>query len=291
MKTLTTLLAVVVTLTVGSVQGLGDTRVGGAIVCPADAPANVKLAASEIRRYVYLRTATLLPIAASSTEGTAIVLKTDPALEKQQSRLRTDGAVLTISGGSDVGVLYGAYVFAEKLGVRFQIDGDVIPDARVQLVLPVLDETRRPLFELRGLQPFHDFPEGPDWWTLDDWKSVVSQAAKMRMNFIGLHTYPFQNKDLGPEPTVWIGLPEDVNADGSVKRSDVASWYTTQKFQPYGCYRPEKTSAFSFGGADVFPSDNYGPEVNGAGRFSIPEDATGQCRVDQPDREDVAGRF
>ena len=79
MKTLTTVLAVVVTLIVASVQGLGDTKVGAAIVCPVDTPANVKLAASEIRRYVYLRTATLLPIAASSTEGTAIVLKTDPA--------------------------------------------------------------------------------------------------------------------------------------------------------------------------------------------------------------------
>ena len=103
-------------------------------------------------------------------------------------------------------MLYGAYAFVEKLGVRFQIDGDVIPDTRIPLALPVLDETHQPLFELRGLQPFHDFPEGPDWWTLDDWKAILGQAAKMRMNFVGLHTYPFQNKDLGPEPTVWIGL-------------------------------------------------------------------------------------
>ena len=159
----------------------------------------------------------------------------------------------------------------QKLGVRFQVDGDVIPDTRVPLVLPVLDETHRPLFALRGLQPFHDFPEGPDWWTLDDWKAVVSQAAKLRMNFIGLHTYPFQNKDLGPEPTVWIGLPEDVNADGTVKTSDYASWYTTAKFQPYGCYRPEKTSAFSFGGAALFPSDNHGAEVNGPEDFPFPK--------------------
>ena len=272
MKTLRhALLAVVVTLTVGRVQGVDESTPGAAIVCAPDAPANVKLAASEIRRYVYLRTGTLLPIATRSREGRAIVLQTDPALHEQTCRLKTDGSVLTISGGSDVGVLYGAYVFAEKLGVRFQIDGDVIPDGRVPLALPVLDEIHQPLFDLRGLQPFHDFPEGPDWWTLDDWKSVVSQMAKMRMNFIGLHTYPFQNKDLGPEPTVWIGLPEDVNVDGSVKRSDTTSWYTTQKFQPYGCYRPEKTSAFSFGGAEVFPSDNYGSEVNGPDDFLFPK--------------------
>ena len=37
-----------------------EPALGGGIVCPADAPANVKLAAKEIRRYVYLRTGTLL---------------------------------------------------------------------------------------------------------------------------------------------------------------------------------------------------------------------------------------
>ncbi len=68
----------------------------------------------------------------------------------------------------------------------------------------------------------------------------------MRMNFIGLHTYPFHNKDLGPEPTVWIGLPEDVNADGTVKLSDYASWYTTAKFQPYGCYAPGQDRRLQF---------------------------------------------
>ncbi len=230
-----------------------------------------QLAAREVRRYAYLRTGTLLPLATNATAGAVIRLKTDPTLEKQQYRLKTEGPALIISGGSDVGVLYGAYAFAEKLGVRFQIDGDVVPDARVPLVLPVLDETHQPLFNLRGLQPFHDFPEGPDWWTQDDWKAIVSQSAKMRMNFIGLHTYPFQNKDLGPEPTVWIGLPEDVNPDGTVKTSDCSSWYTTAKFQPYGCYRPEKTSAFSFGGAEVFPADDYGSEVNGPEDFPFPK--------------------
>ncbi len=87
----------------------------------------------------------------------------------------------------------------------------------------------------------------------------------------GLHTYPFHNKDLGPEPTVWVGLPDDVNADGTVKVSDRASWYTTAKFQPYGCYSPDKTGNYSFGGAEVFPSDNYGPEVNGGDDFPLPK--------------------
>jgi hypothetical protein len=259
------------TITALAVSGADSPGDGGAIICPPTAPPNVKLAAKELRRYVYLRTGTLLPVVTKPRTGTAIVLKTDPALEKQQYRLKSDGKSLTIAGGSDVGVLYGAYAFVEKLGVRFYLHGDTIPDEKIPLALPVLDETHAPLFALRGLLPFHDFPEGPDWWTREDWLAYVAQTAKLRMNFIGLHTYPFQNKDLGPEPTVWVGLPEDVKPDGTVKTSDYASWYTTAKHQPYGCYAPAKTSTYSFGGSALFPTDDYGPEVNGPEDFPYPK--------------------
>jgi hypothetical protein len=238
------------------------------IVCPPTAPPQVKLAAKEIRRYVWLRTGELLPIAA---RGHGITLTVDPALATQQYRLRSDGDAFAISGGSEVAVLYGAYAFVEKLGVRFEISGDVIPDGKIPFRLPALDETRRPLFELRGLQPFHDFPEGPDWWTQDDWRLFVGQAVKMRMNFIGLHTYPFHNRNLGPEPTVWVGLPEEVNADGTVRVADHASWYTTAKPMPYGCYAPGKTGDYSFGAAQVFPTDDYGPEINAPDDFPMPK--------------------
>ena len=243
------------------------------ISCPADAPANMQLAAKEVRRYVFLRTGELPGIGAqpADSSGLQITLALDHALGMEEYRLKSDGKALGITGGSDVAVLYGAYAFVEKLGVRFELNGDVIPDGKIPLALPVLDETRKPLFDLRGLQPFHDFPEGPDWWTADEWRLFLGQAVKMRMNFVGLHTYPFKNKDLGPEPLVWIGVPEDVNADGTVKIADETSWYTTAKTMPYGCYAPARTSDYNFGGAVVFPTDNYGPEVNGEEDFPMPE--------------------
>ena len=92
------------------------------IVCPADAPANVKLAAKEVRRYVYLRTGELATIENHRTyanDRTYVSLAIDPALGAQEYRLKSAGQSLTISGGSDVAVLYGAYALAEKLGVRF----------------------------------------------------------------------------------------------------------------------------------------------------------------------------
>ena len=52
---------------------------------------------------------------------------------------------------------------------------------------------------VRGIQPFHDFSEGPDWWNTDEYLLHLDQLAKLKMNFIGLHTYPLA------EPTVWTG--------------------------------------------------------------------------------------
>lgn len=224
------------------------------IVCPPDATTNVRLAAKEIRRYVYLRTGELLQLAQS---GDGILLKVEPSLTTQGYRLKTQGKSLTISGGSDIAVLYGAYAFAEKLGVRFYLHGDVIPDARVPLVIPLLDETREPLFELRGIQPFHDFMEGPDWWNQDDYLAYLSQLSKLRMNFLGLHCYP--EGGVGPEPLVWIGVTNDLAPDGKPKFSYPAFWANTLK-GTWG-YAPMKTSEYTGGAGLAFATDDYGPEV------------------------------
>jgi hypothetical protein len=224
------------------------------IVCPPDATANVRLAAKEIRRYVFLRTGRLLPVAA---EGEGILLKTDSAFAPQQYRLRSGSGTLTITGGSDLAVLYGAYAFAEKLGARFYLHGDVIPDTQIPFVMPAVDETRQPLFELRGIQPFHDFPEGPDWWNQDDYLACLEQLVRLRMNFLGLHCYP--EGGVGPEPLVWIGLTNDLAANGSVRFSYPAFWANTSK-GTWG-YASMKTSEYAGGAALVFPDDDYGPEV------------------------------
>jgi hypothetical protein len=268
------------------------------ILLAPDASPREVLAAREVQRYVYLRAGRLLPIvpAPAAPTGDAIIVARkdrpilaaalpDPAatatiasLGPQQFMLKTvdlspGTKVLVLAGGDDIGTLYAAYRFAERLGVRFAIDGDAVPDGTIPLDLSGPDEVGRPLFELRGLLPFHDFPEGPDWWSRDEWKSVIAQAAKLRLNFIGLHTYP--KGALGPEPTVWIGLPEDCEPDGTVRTSDATSWHNTQRFTDYGCYRPEKTNEFSFGAAEVFEADDFGPEINGPDDFPVPRTPEG----------------
>jgi len=265
--------------------GRGDGAASVTIVSPSDATAVEDLAAKEVRRYVYLRTGKLLPIVASKdrlpAKTTLIIVgqKDRPAvraitakdakltssassLETQQYLLRTmnigDREVVLITGGDSVGTLYGAYRFAEHLGVRFYLHGDTIPDERIALKIPDLDERGEPLFELRGIQPFHDFPEGPDWWNADDYKAVIAQLPKLRMNFFGLHTYP--QGGVGPEPTVWIGMPGDFNEDGTVTSSYPSRHFTTANITGAWGYKPAKTSDYTFGASEMFERDDYGPD-------------------------------
>jgi len=252
------------------------------ILISKEASALEDLAAKEVRRYLYLRTGKLVPIEAqadvSAAPGNAFIIVTknrfpasgftDIELRRRVEALGTQEyllksfphgkrTALLVAGGDEVGTLYGAYRLAEKLGVRFYLHGDVVPDSRIPLELPILDEAGKPLFRLRGIQPFHDFPEGPDWWNAEEYKAVLSQLPKLRMNFFGLHTYPEGRPNA--EPTVWIGLPEDSRPDGTVSFSYPSSYQNTLRGN-WG-YEASKTGDFHYGASELFESDGFGPDV------------------------------
>jgi hypothetical protein len=176
-----------------------------AIVCASAEDSFIgDLAAKEVRRYLYHRTGSMLPITASFEDvHNCIVLaeKSEQVVQEliagggakreeiedlgpEEYLLRTlreeDKQVHFVIGGDALGMLYGAYRFIEHFGVRFYLHGDTIPDGTIPLKISDLDEHGKPLFKLRGIVPFHDFPEGPDWWTTEEWKSVIAQTAKMR---------------------------------------------------------------------------------------------------------------
>lgn len=241
-----------------------------AIVIRRDASELESFAANEVRRYVYLRTGKVLPVKRGAVSGDRIVVTAkNPKfcgdlgndLQPQQFSLKTGTAggkrIWWIVGGDEVGTLYGAYRFAEKLGIRFGLDEDVVPDERLVGNWPEINETGTPRFALRGLQPFHDFSVGPDWWNLEDYQSVLSQMAKLRMNFIGLHTYPSWNPAAGPEANVWIGLPEDVDEHGNVRFGYEAGVVTTKRGW---AVTPFPTSRYAAGAGLLFEGDDYGPD-------------------------------
>lgn len=256
------------------------------VASPGNALAE-NLAAREIRRYVYLRTARLLPVtenlAARPNDPVIVVGAKDSAAVKavlseaalrsaveslaaEQYVLRTlehgGRPVLLVAGGDAVGTLYGAYRLAERLGVRFYLEGDVLPDAQIPLAVGPLNETGKPLFDRRGTLPFSNFPEGSDWWNEDGYKAILGQMAKLRMNLINLHSHTMQQSpgggNMGPEPLVWVGLADDVGTDGRVNFSYPSRLYTTLLHTRN--YLPTKTGDYLFGAAAIYDRDDYGAD-------------------------------
>ena len=254
-----------------------------AVVCSGDASSKEKLAAREIRRYLYLRTGVLAKyvdddafispfsdiIYVNRKNDTDTRLQTaDPELGRRINSLEPEHYLIAtrqdtwrkdiyIVGGDEQGTLYGAYRFAEHLGIRFYLHGDVIPDKKAGVELPFIEDIAQPLFDIRGIQPFHDFPEGPDWWNIDDYKAIIAQLPKLRMNFFGLHTYPEGKPNA--EPSVWIGLPEDIGKNGAVDVSYPSSYQNTLRGN-WG-YAAKATGNFLFGGSELFERDDYSNDV------------------------------
>lgn len=251
------------------------------IVVPKKASDIENIAALEIRRYMYLRMGKTVPIPTEDMPKTGdiiVIAQKDHSIVKEVCDEATKAAVavlepeqyiaktitgadgrktLLIAGGESVGALYGTYRVCEKIGIRFYLHGDVIPEQKIPLAIPEVNETGKPLFNIRGINPFHDFPEGPDWWNQDDYKSYISQLSKMRMNFIGLHCYP---EGAGPEPLVWIGPKEYLDKKNNPAFSFSSHWANTKRDGGWG-YAAMKTSDFS-GGADLlFAGDDYGPDI------------------------------
>jgi len=282
----------VVMLGLWTLAACGRPARGPAIFVGGGATKLERLGAAELRRYLYLCTGMLSPVVEigswAEIDRPGIIITRDaaagfagagagsgfdaaaaarvPKLGPEEYWLKTvaqrSRRHVLIAGGDALGALYGAYAFLEKQGVRFYLDGDVVPEERSEYKTPDLDETARPLFKLRGIQPFHDFPEGPDWWNEDTYKAVLGQLPKLRMNFFGLHTYP--EKGPNAEPTVWIGPPGEAGRDGRVNASYPSSYQNTARVNP-GSYnwgfQAKKTADFHFGAAELFESDAYGPEV------------------------------
>ena len=88
------------------------------------------------------------------------------------------------------------------------------------------------------------------------------------MNFFGLHTYPAGG--VGPEPTVWIGPPNEVGDEGKVTASYPARHFVTSNVTSAWGYKPQKTSTYAFGAAALFERDDYGADYM-QGTYPWPE--------------------
>ncbi len=273
------------------------------IVHPSDVSITEEQAAKEIRRYIFLRTGTAptleiadnydnLPagdviVVAANDKAIITELKQEygnvnaPDSDNRKGYLiksinKDNRNVLVIAGADTITTLTGAYRFAELIGCHFNLAGDVIPDTKLSYPLDIssFDEKSQPWFELRGCLPFYNFTAGPDLWSVPDYQSFIVQQAKMGFNFFGLHYYN-QNGDPssqeGPEPHLWIGHKEDVNADGSIKPEGAYKSYWASSFREgeipdefiWGS-RPITTPEFTNGADKLFAYDYFASDAIGS---------------------------
>lgn len=108
---------------------------------------------------------------------------------------RKGKSCLIIAGQSEIGVLYGVYgLLQDHYHIGFYFSGDVLPDTKQAFTLPVVDEQKIPSMYIRGFLPWTNFPQSATSYSWNDWKFIIDQTAKMRMNFILVHNY---NGELG----------------------------------------------------------------------------------------------
>jgi hypothetical protein len=148
---------------------------------------------------------------------------------------------LVIAAASPRGVLWGVYALLERLGFGFTLGGDAFAGAMPPRLPADLDVTQRPAFAIRGSLPWYNFLDSPTTWDRDDYRYFFDQMAKMRMNFVGFHSYdhePFCAYEENGKP-VW-GLP----------------LMTAHNYDWWGGIRGMGTAEFGFGTGDFF----FGPE-------------------------------
>lgn len=150
---------------------------------------------------------------------------------------------LLVGGSSPAGVQRGAYALLERLGVGFYLGGDALPEPRMALIVPAdLDETRQPVFRIRGSLPWYNFLNSPTTWDLEDFQVFFDQMVKMGNNFVGFHSYDSEPFAAYPWEGAWrMGAPAATSLDYG-----------------WGAVRGLKSDAFGFGTGHYFPYEVFG---------------------------------
>ncbi len=245
------------------------------IVVPRRASDKESYAASELQRYLYQLTGQLLPISNDSARinETAIFVgragnhsHIDALVENGEITVSADDPgpqgyvlknttyrnypVLVIAGSDDVGVMYGVYgLLDEHYEVSFSFTGSVVPGTKREFYLPQVDERKAPSVEIRGILPWTNFPQSATVYSMEDYKFIIDQMAKMRMNFLHIHNYngmlthnePFHNFELeGFMSRVWMPTARTGHAWAG------PAWDVNE---------------YLFGAADLFGDYDFGSDV------------------------------
>lgn len=73
--------------------------------------------------------------------------------------------------------------------MRFYMSGDVYLENGRTASVPEVNERKEPEMYIRGILPWTNFPQSATVYSYEDWKFIIDQCARMRMNFIMYHNY------------------------------------------------------------------------------------------------------
>ncbi|MGO8735657.1 MAG: alpha-glucuronidase family glycosyl hydrolase [Terriglobia bacterium] len=235
----------------GSAQGMIASKgQAAALIAVGDnAGSSDRFVAAELQRYIEMLSGAKLEIVSSrelsrQAKGKSLLLVGSPEsneLVRQAAnhrqvnfqglkpegyilrRLSLEGRPALVVGGNDAaGTMYAAYDLLERLGFVFLLTKDILPQKRVEVALPSLDERVEPAFRRRGVHVDNCYPN-QTLWSLDDWRKIIDQMAKMRMNYLQVFWFP---------NTPWLSYEyrgeKNFLGDASVKESGYMLWRSQQ---------------------------------------------------------------
>jgi len=160
-----------------------------------------------------------------------------------------ENPVIAIAANDAIGCLYGVYgLLSDYYRVGFFLGGDILPDKKSALAWVDVDETRTPTVSIRGFLPWTNFPQSATVYSWEDWKFIVDQMARMRLNFIHIHNY---NGELGHNE-----MYHNFTYNGFTSRVWMATARTGHKWSCPGW----DVNRYLFGASDLFDDYDFGAD-------------------------------
>jgi hypothetical protein len=115
----------------------------------------------------------------------------DQGIVLKRARLAGKPA-LVIGGGSPAATLWAVYELVERWGVRYLLNGDMLPEKQQEFFLPEVDQVMEPTFRARWFKTMGDFAMGMEGWGMADYRPFLDQLAKLKFNRIRVGSSPSQ---------------------------------------------------------------------------------------------------
>jgi hypothetical protein len=230
------------------------------IVIEKKASAMEDYAAKELQRYIYQISGRLAVITNNIATGDAYILGRIDAPQKDKPGpqgyilKKINSHQIAIEGVDEIGMLYGVYGFLEEhLGVSFSFDGDIIN--KTNNIFPDVDESKTPAVAIRGFLPWTNFPQSATSYSWEDWKFILDQMAKMRMNFLQIHNY---NGEEGHNEMFHNFALRQAQGDKEIMSR---VWMATAKTgHAWGSYPGWDVNKYPFGSSSLFDDYDFGAD-------------------------------